>query len=81
MGSDPIAFRRLFSETFKESPAKFALRLRLNHARGLLETTDLTIATIALETGFYDQSHFVKAFRNIYRISPTAYRRRHGAAR
>lgn len=46
------------------------------------EKTDSShVATIALETGFYDQSHFVKAFRNIYRISPTAYRRRHGAAR
>lgn len=70
-------FRRLFMKTFNESPAKYALRLRLNHARDLLETTDLTIADIALNTGFYDQSHFVKAFRNIYKITPTAYRRRH----
>ena len=70
-------FRRLFMETFKESPAKYALRLRLNRARDLLEATDLTIADIALNTGFYDQSHFVKAFRNIYKITPTAYRRRH----
>ena len=70
-------FRRLFMETFKESPAKYALRLRLNRARELLETTDRTIANIALDTGFYDQSHFVKAFRNIYKITPTAYRQRH----
>lgn len=70
-------FRRLFMETFKESPAKYALRLRLNHARELLETTDRTVANIALAAGFYDQSHFVKAFRNIYEITPTAYRRRH----
>ena len=72
-------FRRLFMETFKESPAKYALRLRLNHARELLETTDRTIANIALDAGFYDQSHFVKAFRNIYKITPTAYRRRHAS--
>jgi len=72
-------FRRLFMETFKESPAKYALRLRLNHARDLLETTNRTIANIALDAGFYDQSHFVKAFRNIYKITPTAYRKRHAA--
>jgi len=70
-------FRRLFVETFKESPAKYALRLRLNRARELLETTDRTIANIALDSGFYDQSHFVKAFRATYKITPTAYRTRH----
>lgn len=70
-------FRRLFRETFQESPAKYALRLRLNRARDLLETTDDTIAAIATDAGFYDQSHFVKAFRHIYQITPTAYRRRH----
>lgn len=74
-------FRRLFCETFRESPAKYALRLRLNRARAALETTNDTIATIATDAGFYDQSHFVKAFRNIYKITPTAYRRRHAPAR
>lgn len=70
-------FRRLFCDTFKETPAKYALRLRLNRARETLETTDDTIASIAIDAGFYDQSHFVKAFRTIYKITPTAYRRRH----
>ena len=70
-------FRRLFCETFKETPAKYALRLRLNRAREVLETTDATIAKIALDAGFYDQSHFVKAFRRVYKISPTEYRNRH----
>ena len=73
-------FRRLFLDTFRESPAKYALRLRLNKARDMLESTDLTIASIALETGFYDQSHFVKAFHRIYKINPTDYRNRHAKA-
>ena len=70
-------FRRLFTSTFNESPAKYALRLRLNRARLALETTDDTIAAIAATAGFYDQSHFIKAFRNIYKLTPTAYRHRH----
>ena len=70
-------FRRLFMETFKESPAKYALRLRLNHARDQLETTNHTIANIALDAGFYDQSHFVKAFHRVYKAKPTDYRNRH----
>lgn len=74
-------FRRLFSEAFHETPIKYAMRLRLNHARALLEETDKTIATIALDVGFYDQSHFIKAFRKIYRISPNSYRKRHVSMR
>lgn len=73
-------FRRLFVETFKETPAKYALRLRLNKARDMLENTDFTIASIALETGFCDQSHFVKAFHRIYKMNPTDYRNRHVSA-
>ena len=70
-------FRRLFVNTFKETPAKYALRLRLNLARDLLETTEFTVAAIALESGFYDQSHLVKSFRTIYKMTPADYRKRH----
>ena len=74
-------FRRLFTSTFNESPAKYALRLRLNRARLALETTDDTIAAIAAAASFYDQSHFIRAFRNIYKLTPTAYRKRHASVR
>ena len=32
-----------------------------------------------VESGFYDQSHFVKSFRAIYKMTPADYRRRHCA--
>ena len=70
-------FRRLFCETFNETPAKYALRLRLNAACRALEDSDLSIVNIAVDTGFYDQSHFIKAFRRVYKVSPNTYRRRH----
>ena len=70
-------FRRLFAEAFRETPAKYALRIRFDHARDLLEKSTRTIAHIALECGFYDQSHFVKAFRRIHKINPDSYRRHH----
>ena len=71
-------FRRLFVKTFNESPAKYAIRLRLNQARDALENTNQTIAAIAFDAGFYDQSHFIKAFHRIYKMNPTNYRKRHG---
>ena len=70
-------FRRLFCETFNETPAKYALRLRLNAACRALEDSNRPIVSIAVETGFYDQSHFIKAFRRVYKVSPNTYRRRH----
>ena len=70
-------FRRLFVNTFKETPAKYALRLRLNLARDLLETTELTVAASAPESGSYDQSHLVRSFRTIYKMTPADYRKRH----
>lgn len=76
-GLSKTHFRRLFKETFKETPAKYALRLRLNRARELLESTTATVSDIAADTGFCDQSHFIHAFKHIYKLSPSAYRSRH----
>ena len=76
-GMSVTHFRRLFAETFRETPSKYALRIRLDHARDLLEKSTRTIVDIALECGFYDQSHFVKAFRRVHKINPDSYRRRH----
>lgn len=70
-------FRRLFSETFRETPAKYALRLRLNRACRELENSDRQIVDIALATGFYDQSHFIRTFIRTFKISPNVYRLRH----
>jgi len=36
-------------------------------------SSDLSLAQIALEAGFYDQSHFIKNFKKAYAISPHAY--------
>lgn len=70
-------FRRLFRATFRETPAKYALRLRLNRARKALESSRDTVASIAFDTGFYDQSHLIKAFRSVYKMTPEKYRQRH----
>jgi AraC-like DNA-binding protein len=65
-------FRRLFGMT----PSDYLLRVRLLMARRKLEETLLSAGRIALECGFYDQSHFNRAFRAATGLSPLAYRRR-----
>jgi transcriptional regulator GlxA family with amidase domain len=50
--------------------------VRVQHARGLLTTTDKPLAEIATLTGFTDQSHFTRRFRETTGLTPDAYRRR-----
>lgn len=63
-------FRRLFGM----SPGDYILRVRLLMAKRRLETTSTPIGRIALECGFYDQSHFTRAFRAANGLSPRAHR-------
>ena len=65
-------FRRLFGMSLGD----YVLRVRLIMARRKLETTGAAVGQIALECGFYDQSHFTRAFRAETGLSPREYRRR-----
>ncbi len=50
------------------------VRFRVEHAIGLLATTGLTLADIAGQCGYYDQSAFTRQFRRVVGVSPGAYR-------
>jgi transcriptional regulator GlxA family with amidase domain len=67
-------FRRLLHMT----PSDYLLRVRVLMARRRLEQTAEPIGAIALDTGFYDQSHFTRTFRTITGLRPLEYRRRFG---
>jgi AraC-like DNA-binding protein len=54
---------------------RFLRGLRLRRAAALLARTDDAIADIALDAGFYDQSHLTRAFREGQGETPGAYRR------
>ena len=76
-GMPESSFRLRFSQTFGISPGRYITAIRLNAARKLLETTDKPLSEIAVETGFWDQSHFTKMFRLERGVTPGEYRRRH----
>ena len=79
VGTSVSNFRRQFAHTLGISPGRYLTTIRLNAARRLLETTDMLVAEIAAETGFFDQSHFTKMFKRERGITPGGYRRRHRA--
>lgn len=70
---------RLFAQHFGQSPAQFYRNLRLEHARRLVEQTPMQITDVAVATGFFNISHFTRAFRETFGISPSQLRRDGGA--
>lgn len=69
-----------FSEAFKQTtslaPHQWLLRQRIARAKTLLLDTDLSLATIAADCGFVDQSHFSRVFSRLECCSPSLWRRR-----
>lgn len=65
-------FRRLFGM----SPTDYLLKVRLLMARRLLEQGQAQVGDVAQQCGFYDQSHFSRAFRTATGLRPLDYRKR-----
>lgn len=55
-------------------PSAYILQVRLEQARQLLITSQLTIGEVALACGFDDMSYFSRVFKQNYNLSPTQYR-------
>ncbi|MEM6691527.1 MAG: AraC family transcriptional regulator [Planctomycetota bacterium] len=69
-------FNRRFRARYSVSPSKYIQQLRINEAGRILSDTDASIAEVASASGFYDQSHLTRAFRQWMKVTPTEFRRR-----
>ncbi len=75
-GMSPRSFARLYAEHTGQTPAKAVEALRVEAARGLLETTDLAVSQVALRCGFGDDERLRRAFLRSLQVPPAAYRER-----
>jgi len=71
----PKHFARAFRQSTGMPPHRWLIERRIDRAKALLNTADLSLAEIALACGFADQSHFTAAFRKLAGLTPGDYRR------
>lgn len=65
--------RRLFLQQIGTSPKTFSRIVRVNYALQLLQSTDMRFTDIAVQTGFFDQPHFIHDFTSICGMTPQKY--------
>lgn len=71
-------FISAFGSSVGVTPYQWLISRRLSRARELLASTDMSLVEIALDCGFYDQSHFSRSFVRWMGIPPGKWR--HGVA-
>ena len=65
-------FARAFKQSEGLTPHDYLVRCRVRRAQDLLASTDLPLSEIALASGFSDQSHCARRFREHVGITPSA---------
>jgi len=71
-GLSRARFFRAFRDMTGSTPHAHLVRSRLELAKGAIQSGG-KLADIALETGFFDQSHFSNSFRSVLGLSPSAF--------
>ena len=67
---------KIFNEGMGVSISTYINRTRIERSKRLLKSTTLTIAEIAVLTGFEDQSYYTKQFKAETGLSPKEFRKR-----
>ena len=58
-------------------PLEYLTLLRVEHAKELLASTDMTIRDISIQVGYYDSGSFIRRFKQVTGETPLQYRRGH----
>jgi len=69
-------FTRLYRQETGRTPAAFLRELRMKTARHLLRTASMPVSQVAEQSGFGSATHFCRAFRKTFGLTPESYRAR-----
>lgn len=71
----PVHLSRAFPVYFNTRLSDYQRQLKLQKALSLFGNKNLTLSAIAATCGFADQSHFIRQFKQVQKITPLAYRK------
>ena len=70
----PSYVSSLFKSEVGVSPGEYLIRLKMEKASRLLETTFLSVKQVMAEVGYNNKSNFGRSFKLRFHVSPTEYR-------
>ena len=68
---------RYFKEHFHITISQYVTYLRLEHAKQLLQDTDISVTEVAMQSGYQNVSYFIRSFKKTYGMSPLKYRNKY----
>jgi AraC-like DNA-binding protein len=71
----PFHFHRLFRSTFGETPHDFLTRRRMDRARHLLASGEMSVTEVCFEIGYSSLGSFSTKFQSLVGVAPTQYQR------
>ena len=73
---NPRTFARRFRAATGYQPIEYVQALRVEEAKQMLETEELTVDEVAEAVGYDDPASFRRLFKRCAGLSPAAYRRK-----
>ncbi|MBA4183537.1 MAG: helix-turn-helix transcriptional regulator, partial [Acidobacteria bacterium] len=70
----PVHLARTFRRSYGYTIAEYVRRLRVDFACSALASSNESLAEIAVNAGFSDQSRFSKTFKRLTNLTPAEYR-------
>jgi AraC family transcriptional regulator len=75
-GYSSFHLHRKLREEIKEPIGNFIVRQRIQKAGYLLSLTNIPVSDVKLLVGYNNDSAFSRAFKKVYNVSPTSYRKK-----
>lgn len=72
----PHYFSTLFKQSTGTTPHQYVIRCRIERAKCLMAQAKLSLAEIATQVGFVDQSHLHRHFKHLVGVTPKTYQKR-----
>lgn len=66
-----VLYRRLFGVSFQ----KDLISMRIDYAKTLLETSDLSVSAVSEMCGYQTEVHFFRQFKSLTGTTPLRYRK------